>query len=847
MSSRVALLLVMAGVAGRAAADWPVVRGDPAHRGYREAEITPPFRVVWVRHFEGERIGSAVEPIVADGVVFIGTHSGSLWALEAATGRPLWRLDAGSPILHSPAVGGGTVVVASTTGLIAVEAETGKVVGTAWRRGGYSAAPVIADGVVFIGSRSGVFEAHDLRLQPLWEADLGVPIRQTAAAADGRVFVTAEDLRLRCFDARRGGLRWSSGPLVGQTARDYYPVVASVKGRQVVVVRTNPVVQMSQLIGMDRRVLCQNAGLKDDGWRTIAAWTQDERALGSPELLAKELGVIRRHIAARREARTFFAFEAASGEPLPWAPVLWCGGCQGVGPPPNVLPDGRLLVFYRSAYGNWTHGVAPLVALGLLDPATGHIEQLRHAHGMRPPWNTFWGTADESQNFLVVGKTVLVVHQGTLSAFDVRTGRLTAVAGKRDTWGGLRNLPWARNEWHGPARGGVAVAGNSIFWQTGSRLLCVRWGEAGEAASDVGISPQGVKASAVAPPEPTRAELREALGAAVAELLAKDWAPLYVEPGLAGRQFLFDDCGEVLEALALAYPHLDEGLKEKVRHFLRRQWEEHPPFSRRAWFTPGAGARREFFPWVAPQALRRLDRPAPHHPFGNLGAVWLWASRCGEWDRVARDWKGLRACLEDFRRSGWRLDPEKGDLYANRYLASLLAFAAMAERLGDDEAAAQARQMAADLEDRLMAWWRAWAAKSPIKVFTGIKDWDSFIGRGNGALFYRIASHKARVAHFHNLSPEVAALVRKKAPRAAARLWEAFEVLCPTWHLMGEERQVHYGENFLDPPDFALGAFRAAAWLVGMSGRELAARVDIPFCRADLGHIAKLGIALDDF
>ncbi len=848
MLARAACLVTVLAFGASGSADWPVLRGDPAHRGYIEGELRGPFRIAWVRHFEAERIGSAVEPIVARGRVFIGTHSGNLWALDAASGRPVWRFAAGSPILHSPAVAGEAVVVASTRGLFVLDLATGRLLAQAWRRGGYSAAPVVAGQRVFIGSRGGTFEAFDLGLKWLWKADLGVPIRQTAAVANGRVFVVAEDLRLRCFDASSGKVLWASEPLVGQTARDYYPVVAKRNGRSLVIVRTNPVVRMSDLIGLDRRMLCQNAGLKDAGWRTIEAWSRDQRALGTPDLLAREGDAIRRHIERHRESRTFFAFDAETGKPLPWAPVLWCGGCQGVGTPPNVLPDGRLLVFYRSAYGNWNHGVAPLVALGILDPATNTIEQLRHTHGMRPPWNTFWGTADESQNFLVVGRTILVIHQGTLSTFDLRTRRLATVAGKRDTWGGFRNLPWARNEWHGPGRGSVAVVGDSIFWQTGSRVICIRAGERGQPAPDIAIAASDVPASAIAsPPPPARADLVAALRSEVAEMLAKDWAPLYVEPGLAGREFLFDDSGEFFEALALAFPHLDEALKAKAREALRRQWERHPPFSPSAWYSLERGARREFFPWVPPRVLKRLQRPALHHPFGNLYAVWLCASRCGEWDRVVAAWPRLKRCFEDFVRSGWKLDPERGDLYANRYLASLLAFAAIAARVGDTESGARARALARDTTERLVAWWKAWAARNPLRVFRDIKEWDRFIGRGDGALFYRIASHKARVAQFHQMTPEVASALRKRAPGAVARLWAAFEALCPTWDLAGEERQVHYGENFLDPPDFALDAFRAAAWLGGLSGRDLAARVDIPFCRADLSHIAKLAIALDRF
>jgi len=57
---------------------------------------------------------------------------------------------------------------------------------------------------------------------------------------------------------------------------------------------------------------------------------------------------------------------------------------------------------------------------------------------------------------------------------------------------------------------------------------------------------------------------------------------------------------------------------------------------------------------------------------------------------------------------------------------------------------------------------------------------------------------------------------------------------------------VHFGENFVDPPVFALSAFRALKWLKQASGEQLSRRVDLPFCRADLYYMIKLSLALED-
>ena len=95
------------------------------------------------------------------------------------------------------------------------------------------------------------------------------------------------------------------------------------------------------------------------------------------------------------------------------------------------------------------------------------------------------------------------------------------------------------------------------------------------------------------------------------------------------------------------------------------------------------------------------------------------------------------------------------------------------------------------------------------------------------------------------MTPEVAALIRTRAPDAATRVWEIVSALCPTWHLAGEERQVHFGENFVDPPDFALNLFKTMAWLRRAPANELSAKLDLPACRADLYYLLKLGVVLD--
>ncbi|MGA2865867.1 MAG: PQQ-binding-like beta-propeller repeat protein [Verrucomicrobiota bacterium] len=841
-------LLWLAGPLG-AGADWPMLRGDARHTGFVPEELKPPFRLAWACEIEGERLGTAMEPILAGGKLFVATHAGHLYALRAESGAGLWRFEAQGAFLHSPAVAEGLVVAASADGsLYAVGADSGQ---SAWHcfagYGGFSAAPVIAGDAIYIGTRAGDFLALSARDgKPLWRQSAGVPIRQTAAVADGQVFVTGEDLKVRCFRAADGKLLWTSEPLPGQTARDYYPIVLAGKGRTLVVVRTNPILNMGQRIGRDRTLLCRNAGVDDSSWQKVEAWLKSAQARGNPELWAREQKAIVAYLEANRDARSFFVLEAATGKEAFTAPVLWIAGCQGVGAQPALTADGRLLVFYRSAYGNWNYGVAPLVALGLLDLEQNQITPLFHQQGPQPHWNCFWGTADESQNFLVLGPTAWLIHQGTLSGFDLRNNELFPIWGERDTYGGFRNPPWARNEWHGPARSGVAVAGHRIYWQTGSRILCLVAGgptPAQEPPRPLAVAKDIPASSAPPPPLPGPQEIRRQLVAQTEAVLGRNWAPLFTDPGLAGRVFSFDHSGELFEALAWAWPHLPAELQAKTRMLLRSEWRRHPPFTRQGRYPLDAGERREWFP-VPPAYCARLGGDRQPHPFGNLYVAWLFAQRCGEEPLVLEAWPDLKAAFEDFAKSGWRLDAAKGDLFANRYLASLLALGRLADQAGDSALALQAKARSQETAQALIAWWNRAAEHGTLKTFNTSSELDPFIGQGD-ALWLAVAPHRHKLGLFQDLTPEVAALVRGQAPDAVQRVWQTFTALCPTWPLLGEERQVHFGENFLDPPDFALNCFKALAWLKEPSPEELARRVDLPYCRADLYYIIKLALALE--
>jgi outer membrane protein assembly factor BamB len=55
-------------------------------------------------------------PAIADGVVYIGSMSGHLYAIDQETGKEKWNFKSRMPIASSPALGGGVVLVVSWGG-----------------------------------------------------------------------------------------------------------------------------------------------------------------------------------------------------------------------------------------------------------------------------------------------------------------------------------------------------------------------------------------------------------------------------------------------------------------------------------------------------------------------------------------------------------------------------------------------------------------------------------------------------------------------------------------------------------------------------------------------------------
>ncbi len=154
-------------------------------------------------------------PTVANGVIYIGSADGYLYAVNAAKGDKKWTVKTGAPIRSTPAVDNGFVYVGSRDGFIyAVDAATGKAVWKFDAHGQYipvQPSPRVVDGLVYIGGRNYEMYALDaktgekkwsFRYKQAW-------VESSPAIVDGVVYVgSSEDQRLYALDAKTGEKKW---------------------------------------------------------------------------------------------------------------------------------------------------------------------------------------------------------------------------------------------------------------------------------------------------------------------------------------------------------------------------------------------------------------------------------------------------------------------------------------------------------------------------------------------------------------------------------------------------------------------------------------------------------------
>ncbi len=163
--------------------------------------------LLWRADTAGEVYSS---PAVVDGIVYLGSKSGFLQALDATTGEERWRFDLGDYIVRaSPAVIDGTVYITGGFSLFAVDAKTGEERWSVPIRFAGQSSPAVVDGMVYVSSHEGLVYAVDAATGiQRWQYQTDGLVFSSPAVADGTLYFGGVNGDLYALDAATGRPRW---------------------------------------------------------------------------------------------------------------------------------------------------------------------------------------------------------------------------------------------------------------------------------------------------------------------------------------------------------------------------------------------------------------------------------------------------------------------------------------------------------------------------------------------------------------------------------------------------------------------------------------------------------------
>lgn len=154
----------------------------------------------------------APQPVLADGVVFVGAGDGGFHAIDAASGLRRWRFDTLGAIRNAAAIDGDRVVVGSHDHHVyALDREDGR---ERWRHdtgAAIDATPVVHAGRILVGNRGGGMYSLDANSGELaWRLYFwGSWVESTPVIVDGTIYIGSSDLRrVSAIDPRDGKVRW---------------------------------------------------------------------------------------------------------------------------------------------------------------------------------------------------------------------------------------------------------------------------------------------------------------------------------------------------------------------------------------------------------------------------------------------------------------------------------------------------------------------------------------------------------------------------------------------------------------------------------------------------------------
>jgi outer membrane protein assembly factor BamB len=178
-------------------------------------------QILWERPTDPRNAGKPTDvtaPVFHEGLVFFAFLDGDLVAVDAKTGKPVWKRNLHAHLESSPmAIGGSLYLGTDKTDVVALRASDGKPL---WRfnsPGAIKASPSFHDGRIYVADYEGSMFALDAASgKPAWRTNTTrVPpfgdggFFSSPAIGFGRVYAARNDGTVFAFDEKTGKVVWS--------------------------------------------------------------------------------------------------------------------------------------------------------------------------------------------------------------------------------------------------------------------------------------------------------------------------------------------------------------------------------------------------------------------------------------------------------------------------------------------------------------------------------------------------------------------------------------------------------------------------------------------------------------
>lgn len=189
-------------------------RNDPAPLVKFNAKMA--LRKVWSASI-GKSDAYVFAPTLVDGKLFVGSADGTVAAIDAGTGKTLWRVNAGMNLTAGVGSDGNTVAVAGTDGaLVAFDAANGKIRWKGQATSEVLSSPAVGSGMVVVRSLDNRIIALDVQTGlRRWFLQRPAPALALRAApgiviADGIAYVALPGGRMTAVGVVNGAVRWEA-------------------------------------------------------------------------------------------------------------------------------------------------------------------------------------------------------------------------------------------------------------------------------------------------------------------------------------------------------------------------------------------------------------------------------------------------------------------------------------------------------------------------------------------------------------------------------------------------------------------------------------------------------------